>query len=460
MFAKFVLLICSIFTDMATVKFRLLSKNSNAPIYCYFSLGRGKFYQRKTREYINPENWNAKKGLPKNIQAATAEVLNDLETLRQKLADIESFVLKQYSARKDTDIINGTWLADVLDAFYNGRKKKNELEYIENYLQYYLDNILPVRTFRDEEISYRTKQKQITIIRKFQEFLITEKKRLKVSDYNILVGNRFKTYLNSQNLSKNTVNKYLKYTRTIFKDALNLGIDVNRQLEDIKGGKNTETPTPYLKLDELSAIQELTFLDENLETARDWLIIGCYTGQRASDLFLMNENKIKNINGKDFINLSQKKTKNPVSIPVHNEVKKVLDKRGGKFPPVFSDNPESAKTLFNNHLQTIAKRAKLNRLEYGKKWQPAEKKGEKGKFVFGNYPLSDIISSHICRRTFATMYYAKIPTPIIMAVTGHTTETQLINYVGRKNIDLTEKMFDYWERMENTEPQQDTKTAN
>ena len=32
---------------MATLKFRLLSTKDHAPIYCYFSLGRKQFYQRK-----------------------------------------------------------------------------------------------------------------------------------------------------------------------------------------------------------------------------------------------------------------------------------------------------------------------------------------------------------------------------------------------------------------------------
>ena len=151
---------------MATLKFRLNSKKENAPIYCYFSIGRGQFYQRKTRETINPEHWNTKKGEPKNIQSGTKELLNDLQTLKQKLSDIESYVLKQYKDRKDDEIINGVWLDEVLEAFYSGGRKIQQLDYLENYLDYYRNEVLPFRKTRGKRIEESTIKKQITIINK------------------------------------------------------------------------------------------------------------------------------------------------------------------------------------------------------------------------------------------------------------------------------------------------------
>lgn len=72
------------------------------------------------------------------------------------------------------------------------------------------------------------------------------------------------------------------------------------------------------------------------------MIIGFYTGQRVSDLLQMNKKQLITLEGNLFVNLSQK-TKTPVLIPLHDEVKKILDKRNGEFPPKFSDNLESAK---------------------------------------------------------------------------------------------------------------------
>ena len=92
----------------------------------------------------------------------------------------------------------------------------------------------------------------------------------------------------------------------------------------------------------------------------------------------------------------------------------------------------------------------------GKKWNEETKR-----FDYGNYPLYEIISSHVCRRSFATHNYAKIPTPIIMAVTGHKTEKEFLNYIGKDYNDLSREMLTYWKKEKETaEPQQKNKTAN
>ena len=91
-----------------------------------------------------------------------------------------------------------------------------------------------------------------------------------------------------------------------------------------------------------------------------------------------------------------------------------------------------------------------------KKWNEETKR-----FDYGNYPLYEIISSHVCRRSFATHNYAKIPTPIIMAVTGHKTEKEILNYIGKDYNDLSREMLTYWKKEKETaEPQQKNKTAN
>lgn len=44
-----------------------------------------------------------------------------------------------------------------------------------------------------------------------------------------------------------------------------------------------------------------------------------------------------------------------------------------------------------------------------------------------------LISSHACRRSFATNFYGdkNYTTPQLMAITGHTTEGQFLNYIGK-----------------------------
>ncbi|RKT01028.1 integrase [Chryseobacterium defluvii] len=439
---------------MATVKFIIQSKKPNSVIYARFSVGVNQVFKRKTRETVNPENWNSKKGSIIQRTALNKDNLQKQNELISTLNKLETFILEQYRKRTDTEIINGEWLEEIITAYYSGGRKFEQLDFIENYLEHYKTEILPFRKYKGKPITQRTKQKHLTIIEKFQDFLKTEKKRLKVSDYNIAVGNRFVTFLRGQYLNDNTVGKYLKYTKTIFKDAKLENIQVNEQLNEIKGF-TTETPTPYLKIEELKRIQKLLIVNERLEQTRDWLIIGCYTGQRASDLFRMTPEKIININGKEFINLSQKKTKNPVLVPIHDEVKKILDKRKGSFPPQYSTNLESSKTIFNENLKKICKLAGIDRQEYGRVYDEVNKH-----YVFGNFPMHDLVSSHICRRTFATMYYSKIPTAIIMSVTGHKTETEFLGYIGIDNNTLSEQMYSYWEKLDSKQDKNDLQIKN
>lgn len=442
---------------MATIKFILQSANKNAPIYARFKDARNIDVKRKTRENIDPEYWNTKTGKPRNIQTANKTTLKHIEEVRIKLSEIESFIFEQYRKRSETEIINGIWLDEILTAYYSGGRRLEQLDFLDNYLEYYKTDVLPFRTNRGKRIADATTKKQITIINKINDFCKTQNRRLKVSDWDVSLSNKFEQFLENQGIAKGTIGRYIKYPKTIINHAKTLNIEVNKNIDEIKG-YTTETPTIFITEKELQDIQKLTFLESGLETAKDWLIIGFYTGQRASDLLTMTPKMFTNIDGNTFINLHQQKTKNGVLIPLHDEVKKIIEKRNGQFPPVFSNNIESAKTIFNKHLRTIAKKAEINRLEFGKKYDDETKR-----FIYGQYPLHEIISSHVCRRSFATHNYIKVPTPIIMAVTGHKTEKEFLNYIGKDFNDQSKEILQYWktaQQQPEPETSTQTKTAN
>ncbi|QOW11372.1 hypothetical protein Q73A0000_13880 [Kaistella flava (ex Peng et al. 2021)] len=429
---------------MANVKFLLRTKTANSKITVRFYEGKEIDFRKQTRESINSIYWNDKKGRPKNLTALNPKDKESLTELNETLDGLEIYILEQYRKRDETEIINSDWLDEIITAFYSGGRRIEKLDYLTNYLDYYETNILPFRKYKGSPIGYRTKQKQITIISKLKTFLQTLNKKVRVSDYGETMGNEFVTYLRDvENLNENTVGKYLKYSKTIIKDARKLRLKVSDDLEEIKGF-TVETPTVIFTPNELQSIIDLNFLNERWEITRDWLIVGIYTGQRAGDLFGMNKGMItKDAKGREFINLTQEKVKARVKIPVHKEVKKILDKYKGNFPPLYSESLESNKTIFNLNLKAISKRAGLDRPETGRIFDEVNKK-----YVFGTYPLHKLVSSHLCRRTFASMHYGIIPTPIIMSVTKHKTETEFLKYIGKDSDELTAQMFDYWDKIE------------
>jgi integrase len=41
------------------------------------------------------------------------------------------------------------------------------------------------------------------------------------------------------------------------------------------------------------------------------------------------------------------------------------------------------------------------------------------------------MASHDLRRSFATNFFGKIPTPVLMEMTGHSREATFMSYIGR-----------------------------
>ena len=66
----------------------------------------------------------------------------------------------------------------------------------------------------------------------------------------------------------------------------------------------------------------------------------------------------------------------------------------------------------------------------------------------GMYPKYELVTSHICRRSFATNFYAKMPTALIIRVTGHSTEREMLNYIAKPPIDFAEEMARYFNQIE------------
>ena len=115
-------------------------------------------------------------------------------------------------------------------------------------------------------------------------------------------------------------------------------------------------------------------------------------------------------------------------IPLHDEVETILSKYNGNFPPIFSDNQQSNANLFNRHIKKVCELAGFHELIKGKIYNEIKKKNE-----IVETEKCNLVSSHVCRRSFATNFYGNklFTTPQLMAITGHKTESMFLNYIGR-----------------------------
>ena len=71
------------------------------------------------------------------------------------------------------------------------------------------------------------------------------------------------------------------------------------------------------------------------------------------------------------------------------------------------------------------------------------------KKVTGTFMKYQLIRSHTCRRSFATNHYNKLPNKLIMAVTGHSTEKMLLNYIGETENTHLDDFMSIWEEEHN-----------
>jgi integrase len=420
---------------MATIKYLLQSKSETAPIYLRLSLGRANTFKRKTGLVFNPKEWSLTTGYPKTKDAQSKRIKSDLKNL-------EAHVIDKYNLDNSNGVtIDGFWLENVIKTFHN-RMEPESLDYLVSYGEHFIEK-LPYRVTANGNrgVNKDTLVKYNTIVKKLKGFEEHTKKKILIKDVNLNFRHEFIKYLtDEEKIGDNTAGRYISFVKTIVLDARKSGKSINPQINDFKGF-TVKPPKIILTIEDIEKIKKAKILKDKLIIARDWLIIGCYTGQRVSDLLRMNKKMIEKNSGFNFIVLEQVKTKVTVQIPIHSEVQTILDKRKGNFPPVFAKTNDSNSAIFNLLIKDVCKIAELNEEIKGNLYNHETKRTELGLF-----PKWKLVSSHICRRSFASNFYSQrqYPTPLLMSVTGHKTETMFLEYIGKKPLDYAIQLAQIW----------------
>jgi integrase len=421
---------------MATVKFLLQSKSESAQIYVYLSNGRGNLFHQKTGLLINAKDWSSTTHLPKQNSASN-------KNKASKLRKLKDFILDEVSIANSSNI-NKDWLKSKIDIHFD-RVEAVDLDYLTIYGEYFIKHLkYKANRHGGTGVSKSTEKKYQTVVNKLIAFEKHIGNKIKLTD----VGTKFRAdiidYFNDvDRLSSNTIGRYLKFVKSICLDAQKNGYSVSIQLNHFHGF-TVKAPKVILSLDEIEKIKNAKFVNESHEVAKDWLIIGCFTGQRVSDLLRMKKSFIEDIQDYNFIVLEQIKTKKTVQIPIHYEVQEILNKRNGEFPPTFAKTIDSSKAMFNLYLKQLCKIAEIYTVVNGNKYDEVKKR-----YINGKYPKHELVSSHICRRSFASNFYGNplYPTPILMNITAHSTEKMFLDYIGKKPIDYSLQLAKIWQEI-------------
>jgi integrase len=401
---------------MATINFFLQSDRNPAGIYVRLKEGREIDAKAKTRFLIDPEDWSSTKGQPKILRDADLKKLNnDLNEFREKL-------LRHYNKCSGDDKINTQWLKE----FINPQEK---VDAIPNKLLSYIDYYNVHKKYHPGTSNFRRNMVYKNLIARFQA---DAKIDYLIKDVNANFKLKFEAYCERQNYAPNTIARTVKFIKTICRDARNNGIETNFQLDNIRV-KFTKVDQIFLNQEELEKIEKKHFELEQLDNARDWLLISCETGQRISDFMRFTPEQIREEAGVSLIEFTQVKTGKIMAIPLSKRVKLILKKRNGNFPRKISDQ------RYNEYIKDVCRMAGITEKVKGSKIDTSTVRK-----ISGTFPKWELVSSHIGRRSFATNNYGRIPTSLLINVTGHSTEGMFLEYIGKSNTEKAIQLAEYF----------------
>jgi len=398
----------------------------------YISKKEGRFVY-STGENINPKDWNKIDKTAKNIRGRS-----DLRSINRKLEEYSSFLEKTLLFFELNNLqINKNILKIKFDEKFNPNKSKATkfiyfTEFVEDFILRAPNLINRVTKQKYNSIKIGHYKKTNNRVKEFEEYRMS---KIRLDSFTLDIYDELVLYLkDKRGYATNTVGDLIKN----IKKFLNVAEDFKYKIHaDYKKSSFTvlkeESISIVLNETEINKLLHFDFSNnKRLENCRDIAIIGLWTGLRVSDFLSLPIIKLE----EDFITVQPKKTKESsgikVVIPLHHNIKEVIVKRG--MPKMISD------VKFNEYIKEICLEIGMTQKVKGSLMNPKTNRKE-----VGFYPKYKLVSSHICRRSFATnLYKMNFPTLSIMNITGHTTEKSFLKYIKVTPTEHAEKLLAHW----------------
>lgn len=386
-----------------------------------------------TGESIIPKHWNADTNSARNSPKFPEhpEFNARLNNIRSTI----SRVFLDYRNRNEHAAPAPAVLKPLIEqALKKGFQRTSFLNYFEEFVR---------RSMNGQRIDPRSKQAirhgvgkgYQTTFNHLKKFNDQWKRKLDFDTIDIEFHNDFTNYLSASPrlLSANTIGSNIQRIKAVLAEATEKQINTNMFFKSRYFVKQSEeADTIYLNDAELKEMIDLDLSEnERLQNVRDLFIIGCYTGLRFSDFSILKPKNIKD----GFIRITQSKTGDPVVIPVHSVVKKVLQKYKGDTPRTISN------VKLNLYLKELGQKMK----SLGKTETKTITKG--GVKIIKTVQKWELLTSHSARRSFATNEFkAGTPTLTIMAITGHKTEKSFLKYIRVSPDEHAQKIKTLWDK--------------
>jgi hypothetical protein len=394
--------------------------SENATINVRMRVGRTVDFKMSTYLTVPISKWDKKTGSVKNAKTS------ELKELVVSLSDITHRLNEAYLNHSRS---GGEFTREWLQSVIHPKKKKKSKEEVSlpvtlvEYFDYYInvkrstaakESVKKWSSVRQKIIAFQKSRRKVILLKE-----VNEQFRIDFEDF----------CKKKEKLSANYFERVLSFIKTICKHAGQNNIDISPQLHGLRAKKEAVHKI-YLTREEIELLHNSTMPNADLENSKDWLVISCNTAQRISDFMNFKKSDMVDIvdgsNRIQAIKITQQKTGKLLEIPLFKMVREILDKRGGEFPEAISDQ------RYNTNIKKICQLVGINEVVFGSKMDKATKR-----LVTGYFPKYELATSHIGRRSFSSCQYGHLPNTHIMAYTGHSTEKQLLAYIGKPQAEVS-----------------------
>ena len=392
----------------------LLSSSKNTP----FIIVRITDRSGKTRCFETPlsipvDLWNPHKQCPENIYLKSGKKINRCLN-RLKIALHLLLERKEVLSEKAiSNCIKKTCRKSV------NYPKNSLLDYIYKYIQSRM-HLIKISTYR----------RYCVFLKLLERYEASVMKHLMIKDVNAVFLKDFLKFGSKEYYNISTLYRTINFIKTVFNFLEKRGIRTFVYELELPKEKN-EKSIVVLNETDLKKIKQ-TKVSQRLKAAKDWLLISCYTGQRISDFMKFNKTMVQKIMNKDCLLFTQQKTNKEILLPIHPEVDVILKQNNFSFPQKLST------PTYNRHIKEIARQAHICDTVFFNK-----RRGHRS--VKCHIPKWQTISSHVGRRSFASNFYGKIPTALLMEATGHSTEQMFQKYINTIDPERTLALGKYFE---------------
>jgi integrase len=416
---------------MINIKYILQGKGN---VFIRVFYGRNLDLKKRLNIFCEEKNWDKRYEKIKNVIAVPGH-----DEINRKLSKLKIYIAEKYNLDYiNGEVIDSIWLEKQIDIVFNRenivdkttKKQNKHLIYFVDFAYWWIENQAPKWvTSKNAVIDKRAVDQYLSSIHLFERF----DKKVKIKEIDSELLSKYANWLSQENYAEQTIKRHLNRVKFFINRAETFDISINKSFTNkiiFDTSKYTYLVEPYLNELEIELIYKLNLdKDSTLDNVRDNFIIGLFTGLRISDFNNLNINNLD----KDYIDVKTKKTGAWVSIPLHPYIKNIIKKRNGELPTSVSD------AKFNLYIKEICRKCKIDEPTNGVLFDAETKRNKEG--VYKKYQL---VSSHICRRSFATNLYGHVPNYIIQAVGGWASESMMLHYIKKSNREHADVLKNHW----------------